>query len=302
VTLLYIPDASQGIRTVRISHAAIMGIGILAAALIIGVGLVTVGYFTTVVDGVALNRLRTENVALAEQLNLLRSGLDDVRGDVAVLADLGRTIRLEADIDPMPAGMRNIGMGGGGPLDEKGATREPLLLTSIEMDDARSDLEKLMQEVHVQKDSFQEILTALERQSHLRSHTPSIRPTTGWISSRFGYRRDPFTDQWRWHRGVDISAPSGTPIIATADGVISYVGRRGGLGRVVEIDHGYEFSTLYGHCSVVRVRKGERVTRGQLIALVGKTGRTTGSHVHYEVMVSGTPVNPKNYFLPAGGT
>jgi murein DD-endopeptidase MepM/ murein hydrolase activator NlpD len=303
ITLLLIPHPSRAVRTLRLSYRAVAGLAGLAAVCIACIVFVTVGYVTGVVDQVRLERLERENRELLARVNTMQKDMDGVYDQMALLADLDRTIRLQADLDPIPRGARNLGMGGGGSIQEMGLTRDPLVSPAIlEAEDTRSELERLMQDVLAQKESFQEILGSLERQAHLRRHTPSIRPSTGWISSGYGYRRDPFTHKVRWHGAVDISAPRGTPIVATADGIVSYVGRRGGLGRVVEIDHGYGFTTMYGHCSVIRVRKGESITRGQLIALMGSSGRSTGSHVHYEVRVSGTPVNPKNYFLPAGGT
>ena len=303
ITLLLIPHPSRGVQTLRLSHAAILGVAALVVIFFGAVVFVTVGYVTTVVDQATLARLQSENADLVERLGEMQSNIDEMHDQMTLLADLDRTIRLQADLDPLPVGARNMGMGGGGPVEEMGAIREPLIMTATEMaEDTRTDLERLMQDVLSQKESFQEILGALERQAHLRRHTPSIRPATGWTSSRYGYRRDPFTHKMRWHTGIDISAPRGTPIVATADGIVSYVGRRGRLGRVVEIEHGYGFSTMYGHCSIIQVRKGERVSRGQVIASMGSSGRSTGSHVHYEVRVSGTPVNPKHYFLATGGT
>lgn len=303
ISLLLIPHPSRAVRTLSLSYRAVAGLAGLAAIFIAGIVFVTVGYVSGVVDQARLERLERENRELVARVSAMQEEMDEVHDHMAVLADLDRTIRLQADLDPIPRGARNLGMGGGGSVREMGLTREPLISSGIrEAEETCSELERLMQDVLAQKESFQEILGSLERQAHLRRHTPSIRPATGWISSGYGYRRDPFTHKVRWHGGIDISAPRGTPIVATADGIVSYVGRRGGMGRVVEVDHGYGFSTMYGHCSVIRVRKGESVTRGQLIALMGSSGRSTGSHVHYEVRVSATPVNPKHYFLPAGGT
>ncbi len=126
-------------------------------------------------------------------------------------------------------------------------------------------------------------------------HTPRGMPTRGRVTSRYGARRHPVTGRTQMHEGIDLAAPTGTPIVATADGVVLFSGSRGGYGRTVIINHGYGFQTLYGHASKIAVRVGQRVKRGQVIAYVGSSGVSTGSHLHYEVRVSGKPVNPWPY-------
>jgi murein DD-endopeptidase MepM/ murein hydrolase activator NlpD len=135
-----------------------------------------------------------------------------------------------------------------------------------------------------------------ERQSLLMS-TPSIKPTKGWFTSRFGYRLDPYTNHPQMHAGVDMAAPPGTPVFAPADGVVSYVGYESGYGKLVSIDHGYGVVTRYGHNSRVFVEQGQKVRRWDAISAVGSTGRSTGAHLHYEVRIHGIAVDPMNYIL-----
>lgn len=138
--------------------------------------------------------------------------------------------------------------------------------------------------------------TLSERQSLLAS-TPSIKPTRGWFTSRFGYRADPFTNRAEMHAGLDMAAPPGTPVYAPADGIVSYVGHESGYGKLVSIDHGYGVVTRYGHNSRVFVEQGQRVRRWDVISAVGNTGRSTGAHLHYEVRIHGIAVDPINYIL-----
>jgi murein DD-endopeptidase MepM/ murein hydrolase activator NlpD len=138
--------------------------------------------------------------------------------------------------------------------------------------------------------------TLSERQSLLAS-TPSIKPTRGWFTSRFGYRADPFTNRAEMHAGLDMAAPPGTPVYAPADGVVSYVGHESGYGKLVSIDHGYGVVTRFGHNSRVFVEQGQRVHRWDVISAVGSTGRSTGAHLHYEVRIHGIAVDPINYIL-----
>ena len=166
----------------------------------------------------------------------------------------------------------------------------------------------LLREMHVQVEqlehvsiyqnkSFESLLEKLEDQRNFLASTPAIKPTTGWISSSFGYRKSPFTGRREFHSGLDIATRLGTPIVATADGVVNYVGRKGLLGNLVTINHGHGIITRYGHISKALVKRGAKVKRGETIALIGSTGRSTGPHVHYEVRLNGVPVNPKKYII-----
>jgi len=135
-------------------------------------------------------------------------------------------------------------------------------------------------------------LLAYER---LLDHTPSIWPVRGRLTSRFGYRRDPFNGRNTLHKGLDLAVPIGTPVRAAAHGVVVEAGWRSGYGLTVRIDHGYGYQTLYGHNSRLLVKTGQRVTKGQIIARSGSSGRSTAPHLHYEIRVNGKAINPANY-------
>lgn len=124
---------------------------------------------------------------------------------------------------------------------------------------------------------------------------PSLWPVEGRVGSSFGERQDPINGEGAFHPGIDIDAPSGTPVRATADGDVIKAGLGAGYGREIEINHGHDVETLYGHLSAIAVVPGEHVTRGQVIGYVGQTGRATGPHLHYEVRVHDVPVNPHKY-------
>jgi murein DD-endopeptidase MepM/ murein hydrolase activator NlpD len=127
------------------------------------------------------------------------------------------------------------------------------------------------------------------------SNVPSIWPVRGQISAGFGQRLDPFSGEGAFHAGVDISAPRGAEVEAVADGIILQAGREGGYGNEILIDHGNGMTTKYGHLSRIYVLMGQAVRRGQIIGAVGMTGRATGPHLHYEILVHETPVNPAKY-------
>jgi murein DD-endopeptidase MepM/ murein hydrolase activator NlpD len=150
------------------------------------------------------------------------------------------------------------------------------------------------------RESFGEILDTFETEEERLSSIPSINPVysaDAWISSGFGYRKDPINGARRFHDGIDIVAPRRTPIIAPADGTVIFAGWRDGLGRMVEIKHDYGYRTKYGHNDKLTVKKGDTVKRGDTIALLGSSGRSTGPHLHYEIQQDGKLLNPYRYVI-----
>jgi len=158
-------------------------------------------------------------------------------------------------------------------------------------------LRQLSTDARLEEARQQELIQTLREREDMLAATPSIWPTEGWISSSFGYRTSPFTGKREFHKGLDISTPTGTPIYAPAKGLVVNAGRRGGYGLRVSIDHGAGVITRYGHMHRISVKPGQTVTRGELIGYVGSTGRSTGPHLHYEVRLNGLPVDPMRYIL-----
>ncbi|SMF39574.1 M23 family metallopeptidase [Desulfovibrio gilichinskyi] len=158
-------------------------------------------------------------------------------------------------------------------------------------------LAQLSTEAKLEEVKQQEIIHSMRSRQDALDSTPSIWPVEGWVTSPFGWRSSPFTGKREYHKGLDISCPLGTPIYAPAQGTISFVGLSGGYGRLIKINHGANLSTRYGHLKMATVKKGQVVTRGELIGYAGSTGRSTGPHVHYEVRLGGVPVSPLRYIL-----
>jgi murein DD-endopeptidase MepM/ murein hydrolase activator NlpD len=127
--------------------------------------------------------------------------------------------------------------------------------------------------------------------------TPSIWPVRGWLSSEFGPRTDPFTNETRFHEGIDIANNEGLPIKASGAGVVTFAGEQGGYGHVVIISHGYDLESRYAHLQRYSVKKGDKIKKGDIIAFLGNSGRSSGPHLHYEVRKYGIPVNPRVYIL-----
>ncbi len=159
------------------------------------------------------------------------------------------------------------------------------------------ELEQLQMEAALQEQHAQRIENFFDSQRSLLAATPTIWPVRGWVTSGFGHRRSPFTGTLQMHEGIDIGARKGTPVKASADGIVIFAGWKGDYGRMVTIDHGYGFRTRYGHFDTLQVRNGQRVKRGTVIGTVGTTGQTTGPHLHYEVRLHNVPTNPKAYML-----
>ena len=159
------------------------------------------------------------------------------------------------------------------------------------------DLKQLKAQADLQEISFFQLDQFFKDRQSLLASTPSIWPTKGWVTSGFGYRISPYTGVREMHEGLDIAARMSSEVIAPADGIVIRVGRSFGLGVLLEIDHGYGVVSRYGHNSKNLVKVGEHVKRGQVISYVGNTGRSTGPHVHYEVLLNGIPVNPMRYIF-----
>ncbi len=164
------------------------------------------------------------------------------------------------------------------------------------------DLQRLEREVALRAESLEAVTTYLTQQKNRLAATPSIWPIQdeGYVSSSYGHRASPFTGRRQTHTGIDIAAPRGTSILAAADGVVTFSGRMAGYGRVIVVTHGFGFKTFYGHNQKNKVRKGERVKRGQVIGTVGNSGYSTGSHLHYEVLVKDRTINPLKYIVDEG--
>jgi murein DD-endopeptidase MepM/ murein hydrolase activator NlpD len=183
------------------------------------------------------------------------------------------------------------------PIEAANVSGVPQSRQEALMRDIEDDLGTLQIDAARQEQSYQELTEAIEHRRNRWASTPSIWPVKGWMTSGFGRRVSPFTGEPAMHRGVDISVPENTPLVASANGVVVRAGWDGGLGNAIKIDHGYGYGTLYGHLAKVQVRVGQRVKRGQVIGLVGSTGLSTGPHLHYEIFVNLVPTNPIRYIL-----
>jgi murein DD-endopeptidase MepM/ murein hydrolase activator NlpD len=296
-TFLYMPSTGEGLRTIRVPKWLAFGVPALVLALCVGAGVVIVKAVSGTLGSTRLVAAEGENAVLHTKLDQYAVELESLKRQVRQNFDFQKKARLLANLDDLPEDVTEVGVGGP-EYDPATAlytvndeTREAVSLID-------ADIGKLARQARLQRESYQEIVDKLSASQALLDATPSIRPVaTGYISSRFGRRMDPFTGRASWHRGVDFAARLGTPIYATADGVVSFAGKWFEFGWTVEVSHGYGLVTRYAHCSKLLVQKGQRVKRGEVIARVGSTGRSTATHLHYEVLVDGSRRNPLAYVL-----
>ncbi|MCC6277490.1 MAG: M23 family metallopeptidase [Oligoflexia bacterium] len=327
VTIMVVPDRKEKVRkwVVSASHLKVFAVGF---------GLVTILLAAIVVDYVSLlsqsienKKLIAENSALRSQFKVLDGKLTSVESALDRIKTFATKLRLITAVNDPDRGL-NLAMG---PLSrQKDSVDEldlpdtdrapastmvdepvfkPKSLTEITRGELAEESDRDYAKLSVRLDRASrvsqlreqgvlELWEQLQDRSALLSATPSTRPVQGgWFTSRFGYRLSPYTDKPVMHEGLDIAAAPGTPVIATADGTITFAGYDPGYGKLVIIDHGYGVESRYGHNSQITVAYGQKVRHGDVIGAVGNTGRSTGPHCHYEVRVNGQPIDPINYIL-----
>jgi murein DD-endopeptidase MepM/ murein hydrolase activator NlpD len=220
--------------------------------------------------------------ALTGQIAALQAAVSDLGGKAAL------DPALQSAMDKLPAIVKNRAMGGGS------ASVASVAPGFSSPENTFGLLHDLLNGI---ESRLRIVSTDVERRNLLAASTPSIWPTQGWLSSGTGGRTDPFTGEADYHPGLDISADRGTPVYATADGTISQASFAGAYGNLVVVEHQFGIESRYGHLSAFRTQRGQTVKRGDLIGLVGSTGRATGPHLHYEVRVNGRILNPLSFLL-----
>lgn len=280
-------------RTVKI----LLIVGLLAAVV---EALFLVQYVTRSGEIWELEALRSEAVQHRQQASALSSSLEDLRKQLSTMREVNIRIRMMLGLDPPKVPPSPLGLGGkeessaavqpGG----MGGERETLSSVTAQL---QQKLTWLKDEAVVQERYLHELKGIVGERKAQWASTPSIWPVRGWVSSGFGRRISPFTGNDTMHGGVDISAPMRTPVVAPAAGTVAFAGSEAGLGNTVTLSHGYGMRTIYGHMDKLKVKTGQPVRRGDILGWVGNTGLSTGPHLHYEVEVSGTGVDPLKYII-----
>jgi murein DD-endopeptidase MepM/ murein hydrolase activator NlpD len=296
ITIIFLSDGARKTKQLKIPKIFILSLPLFILAAVILVAWVFSDYQTVKTQIPRLAHLQKENKHQKVQLANLSQKIDHINRKMIELNRFDHKLRVMVNLETSEDNPQFLGIGGSDPT---------VLNPDYTVEKAHKKLVRLMHhsldnlntEISVQIQDKAELYRFLQEQKSMLACTPSIWVTKGWVSSDFGYRISPFTDEREFHKGLDISARMKTVIIAPADGVVSTVGRTHGYGRMLHINHGYGLKTVYAHLAKSLVTKGKYVKRGQKIALMGNTGRTTGPHLHYEVHLNGVPVNPLRYIL-----
>lgn len=298
-SFLYLPEDQARTRELRVPRWALL----LSGGALSLVAALAIAYLFGLTQGASWmpggSQLVQENQHLRTEVRLLEGQVNYLRADLQEVFEMQRLVAQAVDLEPMDPETFEAGVGGRAPLRLHNQEIPDLAAGRPgEQAELQQELDKLLRQAKIQRQGFQAILDTLTMRSVARNQIPSIRPCdTGWLSSRFGIRKDPFTGRQAFHRGIDFSVPVGSPVRVAGDGVVVAVQQQRGLGKVIKVEHGGDVVTVYAHLNKALVKKGQKVTRGDLIAESGNSGRSTAPHLHYEIRIGGRAVNPITYIL-----
>ncbi|MGI9037550.1 MAG: M23 family metallopeptidase [Gemmatimonadota bacterium] len=296
------PEGGGDIRQLQVTRRVVglaATVAVLAVALVVGLA-VTAG--SDLVRQAELAKLRIENRTLTRNLAQMESQVGTLDRFIDDLSARDQRIRLLAGLPHIDPDVQAVGVGGPRVQDPH---RTEFLKTSPELAERTLavgyDVDKLVRRVELLSASMDEAMDSVAVHEAVFRSRPSIRPVQSqdsWISSSFSRSRfHPVLLVNRPHPGIDISAPEGTPILATAAGRVVFSGTQPGYGKTVEIDHGYGYVTRYAHAATLSVKRGQRVQRGEMLGEIGRSGLATAPHLHYEVLIDDKAANPRDYIL-----
>lgn len=293
--LLYFPESQSEMREIMISRNRLifMGAAVISFLFVMMTGLGIL--FSTYTGDERLSELNTENTILKEQISSMGHRVKNIENEINSIRTKDSELRLVSNLPDVEDMLKDAGIGGS---DFK-IDYNPDLISSDADELIRSNLknlDKLEVSLNLEMQSYTELQNQINSRSNQINYIPSICPIkTGRVTDRFGVRKS--FRSWKAHTGLDIAARWGTPVYATADGVVETATWRGGYGKSIIVDHGNGVKTLYGHLSSYQVRNGQKIKRNQKIAEVGSTGLSTGPHLHYEVRVNEICQNPELYIF-----
>jgi murein DD-endopeptidase MepM/ murein hydrolase activator NlpD len=321
-TLIVVPEGIGQIRRCHVRRAWLVWLGCAALVATVSIGAGAYDWMRVRGEAAEVKDLRAEIEQHRSRTAELEAGAQRVQGELERLQEFERRVRvianlpkrsIEATVDAPARG----GVGGGAetpdsatppigvptgafsgvvtPPSPPAAPRPEAALVPLPPLEEREG--QLEQRVRYDANSFQDLLAALEGKGERLASTPSVWPTRGWVTSQFGWRISPFTGKRDLHEGIDIAGDFGTPVAAPARGSVVFAGTKGPLGNTVILDHGQGVRTTYGHLREVLVRDGDQIERGQRIATIGNSGRSTGPHLHYAIEVRGRLVDPLDYVI-----
>lgn len=280
--LILVSASGNRVRSLRI-RKTFLGLT-LCSLLLVGVlfSFFAWNYVSHQIDFQELQRLRAETSDQRQNLQRLVLDVERLQQDIASLAVAEARIRQLANLEDDG---RLIPMAMGGQPDTE----------NFSLSEIQQQINSLQIDIQLRRQAQQDVRNLLNDQISISRSTPKGWPARGWLSSHFGKRKSPFNSRTVMHEGLDIAANTGTPVTATADGIVARVEYSPTYGNSIVVDHGYGYQTLYAHNSRNLVKVGQRIKRGERIAQVGNTGVSTGPHLHYEVHLNGVPINPRTF-------
>lgn len=293
-TLLILPKKDSSAKKIGLSSTLVKGVSIFVMGLILFVMYFSYDYIHIRREQAELKRLKLETAEQRKQIEGLVTKVDQFAVKMDELRQFDKKIRIMANLVTGKDKQQLLGIGG--PVSEENRLR-----SRIASDDKAMiagigrQVDRLMDDASSREQSFADLLAHLKKKKSLLASTPSIWPVAGWVTSEFGKRLSPFGGDAEFHKAIDIATRIGKPVQTPADGIVAEVAFQHDVGQMIRIDHGHGISTYYGHLSKAVVRPGATVRKGDRIGYVGNSGRSTGSHLHYAVMLNGVPVNPRKY-------
>jgi murein DD-endopeptidase MepM/ murein hydrolase activator NlpD len=289
-TLVIVPRRAAKVFRLHVSRNALIGWGTAGALLVLFAGISVFRAVDLRLEMAGYSSLRNEYLRQQVDIRKVAGEVDRFKDQMDRMRELDYKLRMITDLEVERPRPTQFGIGG---TDTRGEPLRDAELANLDtlglLDKDLSRLDKMAQ---FQEESFNNLKTFLADRKDVIERSPYRWPVHGFLSSTFGTRIDPFTGQPRMHDAVDIVAPKGSQVRAPADGIVTFTGWDTTFGNMVVIDHGYGVITRYGHNDTVLVREGQRVKRGDIITTVGSTGRSTGSHLHYEIRINDVAINP----------
>lgn len=293
-TVLVVPDRSSKTARFRVPRGLLVRLGVVAGLLVVA-AIAAMFHYAHVVSQSADDRvIKEENAQLRAELLQIQQKVAQINKTLDRVQQLDQKLRA---ISMLSDPERNLAIGPVSMKEGEGNAEKEALLDPEDGPTVSSKLDNMSAEAAKQEQSLQELQEYFQDQKSLLASAPSIWPARGFVTSDFGHRLDPYTAARVMHKGLDIAAQPGTQVVAPADGTVVFASTEGGYGNVLVIDHGYGIKTRYGHLQQILVKAGQKIHRGDKVALSGNTGRSTGPHVHYEVRVNGIPQNPRKFIL-----
>jgi len=287
-TILILPHSKTRFRKVRITERRIrLAVGAVAL-LALAAAVLPVIALSSHRKSSALEDLRAAHASVLEEQGAFEASLDAVDQRLGSFEQTSRRIADALGIEDLATEAPAVG----GPTESVSLDESRPFADTFNAFESRAEM--LDASLHRLSDAW------MERERQLAS-TPAIMPVRGWLSDGYGWRKDPFTSKRAFHRGVDIVAARGTPVLASADGVVAKAGRLSAYGKRIDLSHGFGFITRYAHLNEILVKPGQEIRRGDVIGRVGSTGRSTAPHLHYEVFRDGRRVNPWKYLADKDG-